>query len=52
MEARDSIQPAKLVVEGCPAIDRVTPLRQGYALPPPLAGEDDFIPRSCGEQAR
>ena len=27
-------------VEGCPPIDRVTPLRQGYALPPPLPGEE------------
>ena len=27
-------------VEGCHPIDRVTPLRQGYALPPPLPGEE------------
>ncbi len=28
------------MVEGCPAIERVTPLRQGFALPPPLTGEE------------
>ncbi|MBB4610852.1 hypothetical protein GGQ89_003088 [Sphingomonas yabuuchiae] len=28
------------MVEGCPAIERLTPLRQGFALPPPLAGEE------------
>ncbi len=28
------------MVEGCPALERVTLLRQGFALPPPLAGEE------------
>ena len=28
------------MVEGCPPLDRVTPLRQACGLPPPLAGEE------------
>jgi len=28
------------MVEGCPALERVTPLRQAFGLPPPLAGEE------------
>jgi len=31
---------AKRMVEGRPAIETATPLRQGFALPPPLPGED------------
>ncbi len=32
------------MVEGCPALDRVTPLRQAFGLPPPLAGEEYRLP--------
>ncbi len=28
------------MVEGCPAIERVTPLRQAFGQPPPLPGEE------------
>ncbi|MGX0583466.1 hypothetical protein ACUXPF_000018 [Sphingomonas sanguinis] len=30
------------MVEGYPALDRATPLRQASGLPPPLAGEEFF----------
>ena len=31
---------ARSASEGCPPLDSATPLRQGFALPPPLIGED------------
>ncbi len=41
----------RMVVEGCPPIESGTPLRQGYALPPPLPGEESYSINGRSESA-
>jgi len=40
------------MVEGCPPIESATPLRQGFALPPPLAGEEWIYERGRAVESR
>ena len=40
------------MVGGYPAVERATPLRQGCAVPPPLAGEEQVYERGGAVESR